>query len=367
MARKISSETRLPFTVDRASRADLPRQVTDGLRAAILSGFFRPGDVLPPIRELGKALGVSVRAPLEAIRILSNEGLLVSRRHVGCVVLGRNEMSWKGHVLIVYPNLIPVFYKSVIEMGVSDRLLKNGYLATRLMLAGDERKGYDFSQLDLVLKQPTSFALVLGDRPKIFRHLAKAGIPYAGFVNTDRLPVGAAGSIHFNRHAADADLVRHCRMRGIRKLVQVGTACSGDYMDAELFRRGGVRLETRKVEYAVDVKAGVGALVRAAHGDFASWQPGKRREAFFFIDDYIARGAMTAMLEHGVRIGEDVLVGTLSNVGIDVVCSKDITRMEMDPVAHAVQVSEAVLAWLERGVFPAKVAVSSVFVPGETL
>ena len=357
----------LPFAIDRASRADLPRQVADGLRMAIKTGVFKPGDVLPPVQVMRKALGVSVRAPLEAIRLLANEGLVASRRHVGCVVLGRNEMSWKGHVLIVYPNMVPVFYKSVIEMGVSDRLLRNGYLATRLMLVGDEKKGYDFSQLDLMLKQPTSFVLVLGDRPKIFRHLAKVGIPYAGFVNTYRLPTGAAGSIHFDRHAADADLARYCRMRGVGRLVQVGSAYSSDFMDPELFRKERVSLLTRKIEYVVDANIGVGALVRAARSVFASWHPGKRRAAVFFIDDYIARGAMTAMIENGVRVGDDVLVGTLSNVGIDVVYSKAVTRMEMNPAAHAVQVSEAVLSWLELGMFPAKVAVSSVFVPGDTL
>ena len=357
----------LPFAIDRASRADLPRQVTDGLRAAIKTGFFKPGDVLPPVQEMRKALGVSVRAPLEAIKRLADEGLVASRRHVGCVVLKRSEMSWKGHVLVIYPNAIPVFYKSKVDMGVSDRLLGDGYLVTRLILAGDEKRGYDFSQLDLILKQPISFALVLGDRAKIFNHLARAGVPYAGFVNTARLPAGAAGSIHFNRHAADAGLARHCRMRGIKTLVQVGSEYSGDFMDPELFWKERVRLETRKVKYAVDTRVGVGALVRAAHGMFASWHPKKRREAFFFIDDYIARGAITAMLENGVRIGEDVLVGAWSNVGIDLVYSKAVTRIEMDAAKDASRTAEAILRWLESGEFPAEVVAPSVFIAGDTL
>ena len=367
MVKKIPSETLLPFVVDKASRTDLPRQVADGLRAAIRTGFFKPGDILPTVQEMRRALGVSVRAPLDAIRRLADEGLVASRRHVGCVVLGRNEMSWKGHVLIIYPNVIPVFCKSVIEMGVSDRLLKKGFLVTRLMLGGSEKGGYDFSQLDFLLKQPISFVLVIGDRPKIFRHLARARIPYAGFVNTDRMPSGAVGAIHFNRHAVDAELAAHCRLRGVRTLVQVGTEYSGDFMDPEMFRKEKVRLETRKVKYAVDVRKGVGALVRATHGMFSAWRPGKRKEAFFFIDDYIARGAITALIENGIRIGEDVRVGALSNIGIDLVFARDITRLEFDARSYADKTFDAIISYLESGFFPEGVTAAPVFVPGETL
>jgi len=108
-------------------------------------------------------------------------------------------------------------------------------------------------------------------------------------------------------------------------------------------------------------------MVRAAHCMFASWRPKKRREAFFFIDDYIARGAMTAMLENGLRIGEDVLVGALSNVGIDLVYSKDVTRIEMDASKDASCTAEAILRWLDFGTFPSEVVAPSVFVAGETL
>ena len=119
----MKSIPKLPFAIDRASRTDLSRQVTDGLRAAIRSGFFKPGDILPPVQAMRKALGVSVRAPLEAVRCLQDEGLVASRRHVGVIVLGSHEMSWKGHVLVIYPNVTPVFSKSVLEMRLSDRLL----------------------------------------------------------------------------------------------------------------------------------------------------------------------------------------------------------------------------------------------------
>ena len=276
-------------------------------------------------------------------------------------------MSWKGHVLIIYPNITPVFYKSVIEMRVSDMLQRNGYLATRLMLVGGEKEGYDFSQFDLVLKQPISFVLVLGDRPKIFRRLALAGVPYVGFVNTLRTPAGAVGSIHYDRHATDGELADYCRKSGVKTLVQVGWYRSMDFMKRSAFSRFGIRLETRKIVCRRNVEEGVGALVRAAYKAFDGWRPTGNGHALFFIDDYIARGAMTAMIENGLRIGEDIRIGALSNKGIDLVFGKDITRIEANPRSDAAKTFNAIQSYLNTGTFPEGVTASPVFVPGETL
>ena len=362
-----SSSPLLPFGIDRASRVDFSRQVADGLRASIKAGFFKPGDVLPSVQEMRKALGVSVRAPLAAIRMLVDEGLVASRRHVGCVVLGKNEMSWKGHVLIVYPNITPVFYKSVIEMRMSDRLMRAGYLTTRLMLGGGEQAGYDFSQLALVLKQPISFVFVIGDRPKVFDFLAKSKVPYVGMPHARRAAPGAVGVVHLFRHAADGELAAHCRARGVKTLIQVGSEGSRDFMHSATFRKAGVRLLTRTRSRKSDVRAGVGALVRAAHDAFADWRQGRRDEALFFIDDYIARGAFTAMLENGFRLGDDVRAGTISNLGIDLVYGKDVTRLEYAIAEEADEIASAVIAFLETGAFPAGVAFAPKFILGETL
>lgn len=356
----------LPFRIDRASRIDLPRQVTDGLRSAIKTGFFKPGDVLPSVQEMRKFLGVSIRAPLSAIKTLKDEGLVASRRHVGCVVLGKHEMSWKGHVLVICPNTTPVFYKTVVDMHVSELLSENGYLTTRLMLKGSEEAGYDFSHLSLILKQPVSFVLVLGDRPKLFDFLAESGVPFAGFLHKCRLTRGMVGCIHYKRHASDSLLARHCREHGIRTLVQVGASGSLDFMDMKVFRREGVRLETLRVNYSRDDAPGVEKIMRAAYEMFDGWRP-ENGKAIFFIDDYIARGATTAMLENGIRLGEAVKVGSIVNKGIDLVFGRELARLEFDPKADGTLVANALLSYLENGVFPKRVAVFPCFKPGATM
>ena len=61
---------RLPFAVVRSSRATLVEQVAEGLRRAIDSGFYKPGDVLPTTRDLATALGVSRIVTRAAVREL---------------------------------------------------------------------------------------------------------------------------------------------------------------------------------------------------------------------------------------------------------------------------------------------------------
>ena len=75
----------IPFAISPSNGARLAVQAADGFRKAILSGYYRPGDVLPTFRELAKMLGTSIRIPIEAFKILSAEGLVVSRQGSGSV------------------------------------------------------------------------------------------------------------------------------------------------------------------------------------------------------------------------------------------------------------------------------------------
>ena len=80
-------------------------QMADGLRQAIVTGRYKPGERLPTTLEWAKMLGVSIRVPEAAIARLVSEGLIVARRRIGCVVAERgNKPNWKGQVLVVVPD-----------------------------------------------------------------------------------------------------------------------------------------------------------------------------------------------------------------------------------------------------------------------
>ena len=73
----------IPFKIDKNNQANLSTQLVDGFRRAILTGFYQPGDRLPSFSDIAMELGVSIRAPREAMRQLVAENLIRSRPRVG--------------------------------------------------------------------------------------------------------------------------------------------------------------------------------------------------------------------------------------------------------------------------------------------
>lgn len=66
-------------------------QVMDQVRAAVAAGGLRPGERLPPVRALARALGVTPNTVGRAYAALGREGLLDSRRRAGSTVAMRPE------------------------------------------------------------------------------------------------------------------------------------------------------------------------------------------------------------------------------------------------------------------------------------
>jgi 2-aminoadipate transaminase len=61
-------------------------QAADALRSRIADGLFRPGDKLPSVRKLSDELGLNPATIVSAYRILTREGLIVSKAGSGAYV-----------------------------------------------------------------------------------------------------------------------------------------------------------------------------------------------------------------------------------------------------------------------------------------
>jgi DNA-binding GntR family transcriptional regulator len=85
--------TMLDVKVDRGARMELHEQVAAELRRAIADGEARPGERLPPARDLAAVLGVNTNTVLRALRALRDEGILEFRRGRGVTVAGSPEHS----------------------------------------------------------------------------------------------------------------------------------------------------------------------------------------------------------------------------------------------------------------------------------
>ena len=78
----------LPVKIDRDEPVGLHEQVAAELRRAIADGEAKPGERLPPARDLAAVLGVNTNTVLRALRELRDEGLLEFRRGRGITVAG---------------------------------------------------------------------------------------------------------------------------------------------------------------------------------------------------------------------------------------------------------------------------------------
>ena len=66
------------------------RQIADDLRRHLVEERLKPGDLLPPIRQLALDLGVHFNTVALAYRLLADEGWLELKRRRGATVIARN-------------------------------------------------------------------------------------------------------------------------------------------------------------------------------------------------------------------------------------------------------------------------------------
>src|SRR6266850_531058 len=83
----------LNVKVDRGDPTDLYEQVAGEIRRAIADGEAKPGERLPPAKDLAAVLGVNTNTVLRALRLLREEGLLDFRRGRGIHVAGTPEQG----------------------------------------------------------------------------------------------------------------------------------------------------------------------------------------------------------------------------------------------------------------------------------
>ena len=86
----------LKVKIDRQEPTELFEQVATEIRRAIADGEAKPGERLPPARDLAAVLGVNTNTVLRSLRLLREEGLLEFRRGRGITVAGTPE---KGAVI----------------------------------------------------------------------------------------------------------------------------------------------------------------------------------------------------------------------------------------------------------------------------
>lgn len=358
-----------PFELKRTMRGGLAEQLAVEFRCAIQTGYYRPGDMLPPVREQTALLKVSRVVVVRAMAMLAEERLVHPRPHYGCEVCSREKPLWKGQVLIVVPPSGTQHYMNVISAKVREALVTAGYLAQTVTVFRADDGEYDFAMLDLMMRQQTDMVVQLHDQPEITKWLSARKTPFVRLTidGDSRLPRGCMGAVRRSSEQSAVEFVAHCREAGINYVLVVTAHGVGMHV-LDAVREVGLRADVWKLS----VPSGTPGPQVSQHAldAMAARLAGKRQlpELIFFDDDYIASGAITAMLYAGVRIPKDVRVAALTNrsSGSGLVFPVPLTRMEVDSMADGSTFAAAVLEYLKTGAFPSGVTVGPKYVRGET-
>jgi GntR family transcriptional regulator len=102
------------------SRVPIYRQLTDTLRAAIASGEYPVGSILPTELEISRTFGVSRYTVRDAMRILSSAGLIERRRHVGTIVIAQSESTSFEQQLPGFDELMQYGTEVRLDIGTYD-------------------------------------------------------------------------------------------------------------------------------------------------------------------------------------------------------------------------------------------------------
>lgn len=350
----------LPFVLDRERHVPLIAQIVDGVRQAVQTGVYKPGDKLPGFREIAKELGTCMIVVRAAFARLADEGLVCRRRKVGTIIMPTVKPVWRGHVVIASVEVRENHLISAMTGALRQDLMKAGYLVSFVPF-GSTPGNYDFSHLEEVLRNSVTLVVATSCSPRIDGFLSRSKVPYVVFGRSEK----AVGSVDLDCSAAVEGFAAHCRKNGVRRVIQV-TSGGDQALVADALARVDIACET----WAVTRRDGIetislktlDAFYRRMKREGRAWLP----DVLYFNDNFAAQCALTALLESGVDIPGDVRFATWSNAGEGPFWRKPLTRIEIDPFEAGRVFARHVLRYLAGKKIPAGASVSPVFVPGET-
>ncbi len=358
-----------PFSLDRSRSGDLAMQLASSLRQAIGTGYYKAGEILPPVRIMSKLLCVSQGVAEQALSILRDEGLVSPRPRIGSVVCAKDRPRWKGRVVIVVPPGRANPFDDSVHVLLRDALTAQGYLTSSVTVAETRPRLFnDFALLDTMLSHQTDLVVQLHDQDNIARWLSRRGTPFVRLTAYGLRPPNCRGIVSRDDYLSFAPFLAHCQKAAIRRVVQVmGFPC---FDLTQHLGEAGITVETFRYPRWRENDTGreladwaVEALSKRFAKEGKSWLP----DLLFFNDDHLATGGLLALTAAGVRIPEDVHVASWSNSDNGPSFLKPLTRMEMDNAAIGGVLADCVLDYLQTGTFPQGVKVGPKFILGETL
>jgi len=330
---------------------------------AIVTGHLKSGAKLPTMQAIAEENGVTFRVARGVVERLGREGYVRSYPHIGTIVRAKKHTVWRGRVLFVsFDDDCASYFVSQVADALRRRLVGEGYLLTSVVASRSARG--DVSQLKTALGQSVDFVVLMYAAKHLERLVAASGFPYA-VIYGDTPSRPNAWTIPFDITEPITTFVEHCRKAGVRSVTEVRLRGTDWPSAAAGLKERGISVRQMAVEPILRYGRYEG-IERAAMEDFLSVKAHDLPDLLLFWDDFVAQGALTALLARGVRIPEDVRVVVQTNRGLGPVFPQVLTRFECDGAAVGDKVAVLVAGVLAKGRLPPVPCISPTYVFGKT-
>ncbi|MEX0654367.1 MAG: GntR family transcriptional regulator [Phycisphaeraceae bacterium] len=300
--------------LDRGGSRHLYRQVTDLLREQIRSGALKPGDPVPPQRQLSAAWNISEMTVRRAMQTLAGEGLLEARAGGGTAICDRRAGA-----------RLDAAAPRRLSLGVAFANLADGYPffppVLKGLRAGPERVAVRLFDLpadaDAAQHPPP-----LDDLDGLIM-MSPVNLALVALCQRRRLPIvllftdlydGYSHCIVPDYGGALGQAVRHLVQQGRRRIALVTAG-------AERFSTGRWRDGYRAALQMHDLAEAGDLIVHAGYGERDGYEATKqllavtpRPDAVLFASDFMARGGLLAAMEAGLDVPNDLAVVGAGNV-----------------------------------------------------
>ena len=360
------------ISVDRTCKRTLTDQLTDALRSAIYSGKWKGGEFLPTREALMASCGVSRNVVQAAVARLVADGLVVTRPRLGCQVTRSSRRQTRGHVLEIVTGSLTDYWSACLSSTLRESLHAAHIDCVSLGLSYDERNRFDCERLEHEFAMSPDVVVVKTN--------ASRSTAMQKFLDRHDVPYVVVGPLARGRHprmlcaySPDAcldfgEFVADCVGANIRSVMWFAYTGKAKSDPRSALENAGISVETL-LAYRPWHARNIGLydyMLAARDCIVERLRQGALCDLLFIADDYLAMGAIPALLERGVRIPEDVRLVSHFNSGFGPILTKSLARFECDPAACAREYARGIVEWLKTDRFPALAMPSRQYVRGDT-
>ena len=288
--------------------------LAERLRKEIRDGEWKKGDKFPTNRELAQRYHLSQSTVMSAMRILTDDGVVVRKRRVGTIIVNPSGQRRSSHaknvrIFVIHrersdtpPNPTHWFISAAILRGAMNNNHHHLVRAPSQDMLREEVKSSHDPVAFICPKPPTGDEKeLIGDAPFVVMHMDSCHAELSNAVNFDKLTSAYRAVEHLVRDLGHRDIA----------MIWGGLSGHAEYLEAyrlALCRNGLPFNET----LVVNTKGG---FEEAGHRAMTELLDRKLDFSAVFADtDHKAVGAIRALQERGLRVPEDISVMGADNV-----------------------------------------------------